>query len=139
MPMHRAKCQCGALSATFEGDPDFVIVCNCKACQRRTGAPFGTGAYFRKVQMTATGESSSWGRTADTGRALENFFCPKCGTTLYWTLEMRPDHIGVGYGLFETELPDPLRVIWTEEQHDWVGFPEEWPRFEKGSPEPKSS
>ena len=136
MTTHRATCQCGSLSASFEGDPDFVIVCNCKACQKRTGAPFGTGAYFRKSQMTANGETSRWGRKADTGRAIENYFCPNCGTTLYWTLEMRPDYIGVGYGLFETALPDPIRVIWTEEQHHWTGFPDEWPRFPKGSPEP---
>ncbi len=136
MTNHKAHCQCGALSATFDGDPDFVIVCNCKACQRRTGAPFGTGAYFRKPHMTATGAKRGWKRKADTGREIENFFCPTCGTTLYWTLEMRPDYVGVSYGLFDTALPDPIRVIWTEQQHSWPMFPEEWPRFEKGSPEP---
>ena len=135
MTTHRAICQCGGLSARFDGDPDFVIVCNCKACQRRSGSPFGTGAYFKKTQMEVVGDTSRWSRRADTGRRLENFFCPVCGTTLYWTLEMRPDHIGVAFGLFETKLPDPIRVIWTEEQHSWTGFPEEWPRFEKGSPE----
>ena len=135
MPTHSATCQCGAFKADFEGDPDFVIACNCRACQKRTGSPFGTGAYFRKVQMTVAGESNSWRRTADTGRALENFFCPTCGTNLYWTLEMRPDHIGVAYGAFDTKLPDPVRAIWMEEAHDWVGFPEDWPKYPKGTPE----
>ncbi len=137
MSTHQASCQCKDLSATFDGDPDFVIVCNCRACQKRTGAPFGTGAYFRKTQMQVTGEARGWGRTAETGRALENFFCPTCGTTLYWTLEMRPDHVGVAFGAFDTKLPDPVRVIWTEEQHYWVAFPDDLPRFPKGSPEPR--
>ncbi len=136
MTTHRATCQCGSLTASFKGDPDFVIVCNCQACQKRTGSPFGTGGYFRKSQMQVDGATSRWARKADTGRVIENFFCPTCGTTLYWTLEMRPDHIGVGYGLFETQLPDPVRVIWAEEQHHWAGFPEAWPRFPKGTPEP---
>ncbi len=136
MTTHSARCQCGGLSATFDGDPDFSVVCNCKACQHRSGSPFGAGAYFRKTQMETVGAASRWGRSADTGRRLENFFCPTCGTTLYWTLEMRPDHIGVAYGLFETNLPDPIRVIWTDKQHDWAGFPDAWPRFPKGSPEP---
>ncbi len=135
MSTHRATCQCGQLTATFEGDPDFVIVCNCKACQKRTGAPFGTGAYFRKSTAAVTGATKSWARKADTGRALENHFCPDCGTTLYWSLEMRPDHFGVGYGSFDTPLPDPVRVIWTEQQHPWTRFPDDWPRFEKGTPE----
>ncbi|MDJ0637791.1 MAG: GFA family protein [Paracoccaceae bacterium] len=135
MSTHSATCQCGQLTAAFDGDPDFVIVCNCKACQKRTGSPFGTGAYFRKSKSTISGETESWARKADTGRALENHFCPNCGTTLYWSLEMRPDHFGVGYGSFDTSLPDPVRVIWTEQQHPWTGFPEDWPRFEKGTPE----
>ena len=138
MSTHRATCQCGQLTATFEGDPDFVIVCNCRACQKRTGSPFGTGAYFRRSQATFSGEVSRWERAADTGRKLENHFCPTCGTTLYWSLEMRPDHLGVSYGTFETVLPDPIRVIWTEEQHHWTGFPDEWPRFPKGTPETPS-
>ena len=119
----------------FEDDPDLVIACNCRACQKRTGSPFGTGAYFQKGLMTVEGETKSWGRKADTGRALENFFCPTCGTNLYWTLEMRPNHVGVAYGAFDTKLPDPIRAIWMEEAHDWVGFPEDWPRFAKGTPE----
>jgi hypothetical protein len=118
------------------GDPDFVIVCNCKACQMRTGSPFGTGAYFKKADLTVSGEAKGWRRSADSGRAIENFFCPSCGTNVYWTLEMRPDHIGVGFGLFETALPEPARAIWTEEKHGWVIFPEHWPQFEKGTPEP---
>ncbi len=136
MSTHLASCQCGQLAAQFEGDPDFVIVCNCRACQKRTGAPFGTGAYFLKRNMSTTGPSKSWKRTADSGRALENFFCPNCGTNIYWTLEMRPDHVGVAFGSFETELPDPVRVIWTEEQHDWITFPDALPHFPKGTPEP---
>lgn len=136
MSTHRATCQCGQLAANFEGEPDFVVVCNCRACQRRTGAPFGTGAYFLRTRMSVTGQSKGWGRRADSGRALENRFCPDCGTTLYWTLEMRPDHIGVAFGNFHTALPEPVRVIWTEEQHPWVAFPERLPHFPKGTPEP---
>lgn len=134
MTTHSATCQCGSLSATFDGDPDFVIVCNCKACQRRTGSPFGTGAYFRKTQMNTRGASTTWGRSADSGRALENHFCPTCGTTLYWTLDMRPDHVGVAYGAFDTDPPDPIRVIWTDEKHHWTGFPKDWPQFPQGTP-----
>jgi hypothetical protein len=136
MSTHHASCQCGNLSAEFDGDPDFVIVCNCRACQKRSGSPFGTGAYFRKTEMKVNGPSKTWQRRAQSGRALESHFCPDCGTTLYWTLEMRPDHVGVAFGAFESKLPDPIRAIWTEEQHHWVSFPEEWPHFPQGTPEP---
>jgi len=132
--MHQATCQCGALVLTAKADPDFVIACNCQACQRRTGSAFGVGAYFDKGDVSVSGATESWARKADSGREVENFFCPSCGTNVFWTLEMRPDYFGVAHGNFTTKLPDPLRVIWTEEQRDWVRFPDSMPHFPKGSP-----
>ncbi|WP_413719102.1 GFA family protein [Silicimonas sp. MF1-12-2] len=134
MTKHHAQCQCGQLTLDAENDPDFVIACNCKACQKRTGAPFGVGMYFRKDGLSIGGRSNSWARQAESGRMLENHFCPDCGTSLYWTLEMRPDHIGVAYGCFDTPVPDPIRAIWMQEKHDWVSFPETWPSYPTGSP-----
>lgn len=137
MTMHRASCQCGSLTLECQGEPDFVIVCGCRACQKRTGAPFGTGAYFHKDTIRVEGASKGWKRKADSGREIETFFCPECGSTVFWTLEMRPNHLGAAYGCFDTRLPDPARVIWTEQAHSWVLFPVDLPRFEKGIPEPQ--
>jgi len=134
MAKHNASCQCGSLVLEAISDPDFVVACNCRACQKRSGSPFGVGAYFRKDAVTVSGEQQSWQRVAESGRRLENAFCPNCGTTLFWNLEMRPDHIGVPVGQFDTQLPPPIRAIWTDEKHDWVTFPEDWPTFPKGSP-----
>ena len=134
MASHHAHCQCGQLNVRSDAKPDFVIACNCKACQLRTGAPFGAGLYFRKSDLTFEGTSTAWARKAESGRAIENHFCPHCGTSLYWTLEMRPDHMGVAYGCFVTPVPDPIRAIWTEQRHGWVSFPEDWPTYPKGSP-----
>lgn len=134
MPAHQASCQCGQLRATAKDDPDVVVVCNCKACQKRTGSPFGEAGYFKKELVEISGDYEQWSRTAESGRALTNCFCPHCGTNVFWTLEMRPDHIGIAAGCMETKLPEPLRAIWTESKHDWVEFPEHWPTFEKAAP-----
>jgi len=134
MAEHKASCQCGALSVVASEDPDFVVACNCRACQKRTGSPFGVAAYFRLDTVTTAGDSGTWERTADSGRWLVNNFCSACGTNLFWTLEMRPDHMGVTVGNFDTPAPTPIRAIWTEEKHDWVAFPEDWPNYPKGSP-----
>ena len=134
MAEHRARCQCGGLRVHASADPDVVVACNCQACQHRTGAAFGVGAYFRKDVVTISGSASIWARTAETGRALQHHFCPTCGTTVYWTLEMRPDHIGVGTGAFEGPPPTPDRAIWTDEKHDWMIFPSDMPDFPKATP-----
>ena len=132
--MHNAVCQCRALSVSSDVDPDFVVACNCVACQRRTGSPFGVGAYFKQVDLRIGGAQKTWSRSSDSGRGLVNHFCENCGTNVYWTLEMRPDHIGVAAGCFTAPLPEPARVIWTEAKHDWVVFPDHLPEFPKATP-----
>lgn len=134
MTKHHAECQCGQLVVESDGDPDFVIACNCQACQKRTGSPFGAGMYFQRKDLKISGESKLWSRKADSGRDIGNHFCPNCGTSLYWTLELRPDHMGVAYGCFTTPVPEPKRVVWAEEKHGWVRFPEGIETLQQGSP-----
>lgn len=133
MTRHMASCQCGAVTALSDADPDLVLACNCKACQMRTGSPYGAGMYFHRADLTLSGETKTWGRIAESGRKVENHFCPECGTCLYWTLEFRPDHVGVAYGCFRTPAPEPMRAIWMQEKHDWVHFPGDMPTLPAGS------
>ena len=132
--IHTASCQCGGLELEAEGDPDFVVACNCRACQRRTGAPFGVGVYFLKSAVTVSGEQRSWSRGTASGRQLTNHFCATCGTSVFWTLEMRPEHIGVALGCLSTKVAAPSRAIWVAEKHDWVSFPEDCPQYREAVP-----
>ena len=134
MAEHRARCQCGALMVEATQEPDLVVACNCVACQRRTGSPFGVSGFFLKSSITVSGDYKTWDRVAESGRNLTSHFCPLCGTNVFWTLDMRPDHVAVAAGCFETKLPEPARAIWTESKHDWVEFPDHWPQHEKMTP-----
>ncbi len=131
---HRASCQCGALSLEAVSDPELVIACNCRACQRRTGAAFGVGVLFPRSAVRIEGDSRAWSRVAESGRQMTSHFCPVCGTSLFWLPEMRPGHVIVALGCLETEVAAPSRVIWAEAQHDWVRFPEHLPHYEKAAP-----
>lgn len=133
---HIASCVCGSLRVTAKGDPDVVVACNCTECQRRTGSPFGVGAYYPKASIVSIeGEANSFTRTAETGRSLSNKFCPNCGTAVYWTLDMRPDHFGIAVGCFtDPSFVAPTRTIWTKNQHHWMLFPDEMPSFPEASP-----
>ena len=138
MAEHHASCQCGQLKLEASQDPDFVIACNCRACQKRTGSPFGAAQYFNKAATKVFGDFSSWTRGADSGLTLTNHFCPNCGTNLFWSLDLRPDHFGVGIGSFDTPTATPTRAIWLQEKMDWVHFPEDWEHFDQGSPRSSS-
>lgn len=134
MSEHRASCQCGTLTLVASEDPDLCIACNCNACQKRTGSAFATVAYIRKSAVTINGAHDRWARTADSGRDLESHFCPRCGTTLYWTLDFRPDHVGVLIGAFDSPRPEPARVVWASQKQPWVQFPKDVECFAEGSP-----
>ena len=87
MVSRTAACTCGALKVTTEGEPSLVIVCNCSLCQRRTGSVFGVSAYFPKTSVRVSGQARLFTQGSDSGRKASCYFCPECGTTLFWDAE----------------------------------------------------
>ena len=126
-----AQCACGGISATTEGEPRFVVLCHCTQCQRRTGSPFGVGVYFHKEDVRLAGAPKTYKRTVEgTERSLTNYFCPDCGGTVYWTLDLRPQHIGIALGNFANPaFAAPTRSVWTQHKHEWVSLPPDIPAF----------
>ncbi|MDH3739070.1 MAG: GFA family protein [Alphaproteobacteria bacterium] len=130
-----ACCSCGQLRVTAAGDPDLVVACSCFECQRRTGSPFGLGAYYQRDQiLTIDGDHKSFARGTASDRTLTTNFCPECGATVFWELEMRPEHIGVAVGCFaDPQFPGPVRAVWAENSHHWVAYPDDLPVFEQAA------
>ena len=132
----QAACSCGQFTIHLEGEPALVSSCHCLACQRRTGALFGSNAFFRREQVAAIeGERRTWRRTADSGRFLDFHFCPTCGSTVFWEAEGTPDMVTVAIGAFaDPAFPAPVRTVWVEKKHAWLPFPESIPRHPKDPP-----
>ena len=119
-----AQCQCGALRAIADGEPDFVNVCHCQACQRRTGAVMHSGAYYKKTQVRPEGENKIYARTTESGRTLRFHFCPNCGSSVYWEAELRPEHYGIAVGAFaDPNFPMPTYSVWEKTIHPWIVLP----------------
>ncbi len=135
MSRREARCSCGSLKVVVTGEPDVVVACHCLECQRRTGAPFGVGAYFRKSQVEASGPATTYTRDGQDGRTLTTRFCPTCGTTVYWVAEVRPDHVGVALGAFgDTSFAAPARSVWEQSRHPWIAFTHEHVSLPRQSP-----
>jgi hypothetical protein len=118
-----AHCCCGGLRVETLGDPVIVAACHCRQCQRRTGAPFGVSAYFAKDQVRIEGSSKSFVRDGQEGRKIRAYFCPNCGTTVYWGADFRPEYLGVAVGTFaDPDFPAPTRSVWEEARHPWTSF-----------------
>ncbi len=118
-----AQCCCGSLRAEARAEPQLVGICNCVECQRRTGAPFGAGAYFRASDVEVSGPSTSYARTGATGGRVEGHFCPTCGSTVYWFPEKFAGMIGVAVGAFaDPTFPAPTFSAWEQSRHAWLAF-----------------
>ena len=65
--MIKARCCCGALVAELPGPTELVSACHCLECQRRTGAPFGVGAFYPVDQVRITGDAKEYRRPTDSG------------------------------------------------------------------------
>ena len=137
--MRTAQCQCGALKAVADGEPEAVVVCSCTECQRRTGSVFADNAYYPCERLTLSGEAREYVRTADSGIAFHSFFCPTCGTSLWFFSARDPNRVGIAVGAFtDPSFPKPDRTVFDESKHGWVVFDEATPGFNRGRDSPGS-
>ena len=65
----KARCECGALSAEIS-DEGSGVMCHCKACQRRTGSPFGMMVYYAAKDVAVTGPVTEYSRIANSGEPV---------------------------------------------------------------------
>ena len=126
-----ATCSCGQLSVVVRRDPVRVSVCHCLECQRRTGSVFGVQARFSRNEAAVHGISEIYTRTGDSGERISFRFCPKCGSTVYYTLENHPDVIAIPVGAFaDSDFPEPDVSVYESRRHTWVRIPPSAEKFD---------
>ena len=120
--MGDARCSCGAVTLSLPEKPSkMVVACHCIDCQRRTGAPFGIGAYYTAEVVTISGTSKEFTHVAASGGKIHNYFCPQCGSTVYWKLSNFPSLIAVAVGaMAKPKYPAPVISVVEQSKHDWV-------------------
>ncbi|HYN12733.1 MAG TPA: GFA family protein [Burkholderiales bacterium] len=134
--IHEGGCVCGAVRYRAHNKPARTSACHCTFCQRRTGSAFGVGAYFKQedVEVLRGALTTYEHRSDETQRWLRIQFCPKCGTTVTWTVEAMPGMRALGLGTFDD--PKWLKVErfgWYRSAHPWVIAPAGVEVFEKSS------
>jgi hypothetical protein len=118
-----ARCVCGQLAVSCDGEPTKVSLCHCLACQRRTGSAYGVGAFFRREDVEPRGCTEQYSRSSDSGHKVTFHFCPDCGSTVFWQPERKADMIAVALGAFaDTAFPPPSQTVYEEHRHPWVKF-----------------
>jgi len=127
----KASCLCGQLTVTCVGpDPERRSICHCHLCKKQTGSAFSVQARFPKEEVKIEGKSTVWkypnkeetivGRTcADGGTTF--YFCPVCGSTVYYIVDADPSRIGVKMGSFaDPRFPPPMISGFEEYKFPWI-------------------
>jgi hypothetical protein len=134
-PMGDARCVCGAVTLSLPDEPSrLVIACHCIDCQRRTGAPFGVGAFYPAEVFISSGTTKEFTRATASGAKVHTYFCPNCGSTVYWKADNLPEFIGVAIGaLANPNYPPPARSIFEQSKDNWVQIDGAVERFQQSS------
>ena len=99
---HEGGCLCGEARYVVRGYPEPRGVCHCRYCQLRTGSAFAVLAYFEPDNFSLrSGQLSHYEFTSQSGKKWDVNFCPKCGTTVYYQLEVWGDLIGIDGGTID--------------------------------------
>ena len=132
MATREATCQCGQLSLHVTGDPFAVSICNCLACQRRTGSAFGMQAGYKAEQVQIDGRYHDFSRISEEPDQKEHVFhfCPDCGSSVFYTEPTEPDLVVVSIGCFaDPSFPPPTESGYDSRRHPWIGLPDSVQRF----------
>lgn len=125
-----ARCACGAVALSVKGRIRSMFMCSCEDCQRATGTGHSTVALARPVDVTVTGSTASFARSAHSGATLTRWFCPTCGTPLYAQSSRAPELLMLPVGLFGPDASwfAPNQLIFARSHHDWDTMPADLPQ-----------
>lgn len=118
----KGACLCGKVSVEIDAAPEYINICNCRFC-RCFGAAWG---YFRKAQVTVTGETKSFRRDDLEEIWLDGHFCANCGSCTHYINFGDParDRMAVNTRLFAQDALDGIEVRYLDgrqaEETDFV-------------------
>lgn len=118
-------CQCGSLRYTLDAEPNWLVACHCKECQRQSGSAFGMSMQVKRSSLTVTGPTKGFTRVTDTGNVNTGVFCPDCGVRIYHMPGYADDVVVLKPGtLDDTSWLRPSRFVWMKSAQGWVPVPD---------------
>ncbi len=132
MTTRTARCACGRVEVTVEGEPGHVHTCHCDFCQRRSGNVFIASASFAEDQvLSITGETQCYNGLEVDGigavgipGGINYRFCAVCGSSIYFDMIFPATgqrFFTIALGCFVDDVfPPPTDEFFTKFRHAWV-------------------
>ncbi|GGE44103.1 aldehyde-activating protein [Halopseudomonas oceani] len=118
------SCQCGSVSYQLLAQPQAVMACHCRECQKLSTSAFSITAIVHEQDIRFSGPLTHWSRVADSGNINGAAFCPTCGNRIYHYSPAQPGIIKLKpSNLDDTRVIKPTRHVWVSEKQDWYQIP----------------
>lgn len=126
--MIEGGCRCGAIRYQVEGDAAHHALCHCRDCQMASGAPMVGWSAFPAAGFRVTRGQAA--RYSSDGHS-QRFFCPACGTPLYFINEqVLPGLVDIqSVTLDEPDAIQPMVQIQVAERRKWMETLADLPQF----------
>ncbi len=120
MTRYTGGCACGKVRYELAAAPIRGFQCQCRDCQRDTGAGHSSVMVFLRAALVVTGDVTETLRTADSGEQKLKGFCGACGSPLYNKPVSKPDMLGVYVGTLDDPSDfKPELVMFASRGHAW--------------------
>ena len=127
-PMIRGSCLCGSVRYEIRGPLGRVTHCHCSMCRKVHGAAFGTYARVNDAEFAWTqgeGDIATYRSSQDVQRT----FCRRCGSTLQFIRESRPEGFALAMGTLDDDPGvRPSRHIFVDSKAPWFEIHDELPQ-----------
>lgn len=132
--MIRGSCLCKRVKFEIHGKLGRSSHCHCSMCRKAHGAAFGSHAAARVADFKVVSGAELILRYRSSP-GVERTFCSRCGSTLQFLSEKRPEIVDVALGVLDD---DPgIRVphhIFVGSKAPWVEITDALPQYAERSP-----
>ena len=127
---------CGNVKYTSASAPAMTAVCHCIDCQKQSGSALSINVGLPEDEISFTGELKLVVTSGiESGKKINRYFCPNCGSPLYSAAEVMPGMIFLKAGtLDDTSWVKPDMNFWCATAQPWVSIDESLPIFPGNPP-----
>ncbi len=137
MPMKiTGGCLCGSVRYEGTGDPVIQGHCQCRDCQRATGAGHNSIMALPDADIAISGTLRFYDKPADSGNIVSRGFCPTCGSTVLSRNDAMPGMLFLMAGcLDDPGQLEPMLVVYAARGHAWDHLDPALPTFPQMPPQ----
>jgi hypothetical protein len=130
MAKYEGGCACGAVCYTTDAEPVMAGHCQCRKCQKLSGAGHGSFAAFPVGAVNLKGRLEYWSYTADSGNTASRGHCPVCGSMVVGKTSGHQDLLAIQLtSLDDPSMVTPQMVFFNAKAMPWDHIDEKLMRF----------